>query len=121
MDAKKSRGVGKSDALDAHRIAMAVLPLPVDKLRRPRLHDGVRQRRADPGHGAGIHEQDRTRSVNALNALVRGNDLGIDARKKLNRRPDHGNLKVAFPRGRAFLVHRPCRGRAAGQTRPGTG
>lgn len=42
-DARKNRGVGKSDALDAHRIAMAVLPLPVDKLRRPRLHDGVRQ------------------------------------------------------------------------------
>ncbi len=26
---------------------------------------------------------DRTRSVNALNALVRSNDVGIDARKKL--------------------------------------
>jgi transposase len=27
--------------------------------------------------------KDRTRTVNALNALVRGNDLGVDARKKL--------------------------------------
>lgn len=27
--------------------------------------------------------KDRTRSINALNALVRGNALGIDARKKL--------------------------------------
>lgn len=42
MDARKRRGVGKTDALDAHQIAVSTLPLPVDKLRRPRLHDGVR-------------------------------------------------------------------------------
>lgn len=83
MDAKKSRGVGKSDALDAHRIAMAVLPLPVGKLRRPRLHDGVRQGVRILVTARGSMSKDRTRSVNALNALVRGNDLGIDARQKL--------------------------------------
>ena len=43
MDAKSRRGVGKTDALDAHRMAMAVLPLPVEKLRRPRLNEGIRQ------------------------------------------------------------------------------
>lgn len=43
MDAKNRRGVGKTDALDAHRIAAATLPLPVEKLRRPRLNDGIRQ------------------------------------------------------------------------------
>lgn len=43
MDAKQRRGVGKSDALDAHRIAAAALPLAVEKLRQPRLNDGVRQ------------------------------------------------------------------------------
>jgi transposase len=83
MDAKKRRGVGKSDALDAHQIAMAVLPLPVDKLRRPRLHDGVRQCVRILVTARGSMSKDRTRSVNALNALVRGNDLGIDARQKL--------------------------------------
>src|SRR5699024_1366191 len=40
MDAKQRRGVGKSDAVDAHCIASAALPLPVEKLRRPRLNDG---------------------------------------------------------------------------------
>jgi transposase len=83
MDAKKNRGVGKSDALDAHRIAMAVLPLPVDKLHRPRLHDGVHQGVRILVTARGSMSKDRTRSVNALNALVRGNDLGIDARQKL--------------------------------------
>lgn len=33
----------KSDALEAHRIATAVLPVSVDNLGRARLHDGVRQ------------------------------------------------------------------------------
>jgi transposase len=83
MDAKKRRGVGKSDALDAHRIAMAVLPLPVEELRRPRLHDGVRQGVRILVTARGSMSKDRTRSVNALNALVRGNNLGIDARQKI--------------------------------------
>jgi len=40
MDAR--HGVGKSDPLDAHRIAAAVLPLDEQHLRRPRLNEGVR-------------------------------------------------------------------------------
>ena len=83
MDAKKRRGVGKSDALDAHQIAMSTLPLPVEKLRRPRLHEGIRQGLRILVTARGSMTKDRTRSVNALNALVRSNDLGIDARKKL--------------------------------------
>lgn len=35
MDAKKRRGAGKPDALDAHQIAAATLPLLVEGLRRP--------------------------------------------------------------------------------------
>lgn len=76
-------GVGKSDALDAHRIAMAVLPLPVEKLRRPRLHDGIRQGVRILVTARAAMSKDHTGSINALNALVRSNDLGIDARKKL--------------------------------------
>ncbi|WP_420179916.1 IS110 family transposase [Paenarthrobacter sp. TA1.8] len=83
MDARKRRGVGKTDALDAHQIAASTLPLPVDKLRRPRLHDGVRQGVRILVTARGSMSKDRTRSINALNALVRSNDLGIDARKKL--------------------------------------
>lgn len=83
MDAKKNRGVGKSDSLDSHRMAMAVLPLPVEKLRRPRLNEGIRQGLRILVTARESMSKDRTRSINALNALVRSNDLGIDARRKL--------------------------------------
>jgi hypothetical protein len=83
MDARKRRGVAKTDALDAHQIAISTLPLPVDKLRRPRLHDGIRQGVRILVTARGSMSKDRTRSINALNALVRGNDLGIDGRRKL--------------------------------------
>lgn len=76
-------GVGKSDALDAHQIAMSTLPLTVAKLRRPRLHDGVRQGVRILVTARQSMAKDRTRAINALNALVRSNDLGIDARRKL--------------------------------------
>ena len=65
---RREMALGKSDALDAHRIAMAVLPLPVGKLRRPRLHDGVRQGVRILVTARGSMSKDRTRSVNALNA-----------------------------------------------------
>ena len=85
MDAKKNRGVGKTDALDSQRLAMAVLPLPVEKLRRPRLNEGIRQGLRILVTARESMTKDRTRSVNALNALVRSNDLGIDARRKFTR------------------------------------
>lgn len=83
MDAKKNRGVGKTDALDAHRMAMAVLSLPVEKLRRPRLNEGIRQGLRILVTARESMTKGRTRSINALNALVRSNSLGIDARRKL--------------------------------------
>ena len=43
MNAEQHRGVSKSDALDTHQTAAAVLPLPTMKLRQPRLSNGVRQ------------------------------------------------------------------------------
>lgn len=83
VDAKKRRGVGKSDALDAHQIAAATLPLPVQQLRRPRLSDGVRQSVRILVTARESMSKDRTRSVNALTALARANELGLDARRKL--------------------------------------
>lgn len=83
MDAKKRCGVGKSDALDAHQIAAATLGLPVQQLRRPRLSDGARQSVRILVTARESISKDRTRSINALTALVRANNLGIDARKKL--------------------------------------
>ncbi len=84
MDAKKRRGVGKSDALDAHRIAAAALPLPLEKLRRPRVNDGVRQALRILVTARDAMSTERTRSVNALTALLRTHDLGLDARKALS-------------------------------------
>lgn len=85
MDAKQRYGVGKSDTLDAHRIAAAALPVSVDKLRRPRLNDGIRQAIQILVTARNAITKDRTRSINALTALLRSNNLGMDARKALNK------------------------------------
>jgi transposase len=83
MNARGNRGVGKSDPLDARRIAAAVLPLQVTELRRPRRDNGERAALqvllAARNHMTG----ERTACVNALTALLRILDLGIDARKPL--------------------------------------
>ena len=83
MDARARRGFGKSDPLDAHRIAAAVLPLEEEQLRRPRLNEGVRAALRVLVTARDSMTTDRTRTVNALTALLRINDLGFDARKSL--------------------------------------
>lgn len=83
-DARKRHGVGKSDQLDAHHIAVAALPLPTQKLRRPRLNDGVRQALRVLVTAREAMSAERTRSVNSLTALLRTQDLGVDARKPLS-------------------------------------
>lgn len=85
MDAKQDYGVGKSDALDAHRIATAALPLPVEKLRRPRLNDRAHQPIQVLVTTRHSMIKDRTRTLNALTALVRSNGLDMDARQALTR------------------------------------
>jgi transposase len=69
--------------LDAHRIAAAVLPLEEQQLRRPRLNEGVRAALRILVCVRESMTTDRTRAVNALTALLRVNDLGLDARKSL--------------------------------------
>ncbi|WP_044495952.1 IS110 family transposase [Nesterenkonia massiliensis] len=83
MNARAHRGVGKSDALDAHRIAAAVLPLREDQLRRPRLNEGVRQALRVLVSARETMTDERTRMVNTLTALLRANNLGLDARRSL--------------------------------------
>jgi transposase len=83
MDARAHHGVGKSDKLDAQRIAAAVLPLEERQLRRPRLNEGVRAALRILICARESMTTDRTRAVNALTALLRVNDLGLDARKSL--------------------------------------
>ena len=83
MDTRARHGVGKSDPIDAHRIAAAVLPLDEQQLRRPRLNDGVRAALRVLVTARESMTTERTRTVNALTALLRVNDLGPDARKSL--------------------------------------
>lgn len=83
MNARANRGVGKSDPLDAYRIAAAVLPLDAGQLRRPRKDDGVRAAVRVLVTARDNMTAERTTAVNALLALVRTVDLGIDARRPL--------------------------------------
>lgn len=83
MDAKARHGVGKSDELDSRRIAASVLPLGADQLRWPRQGEGIRQALRVLLAARDAMSTERTRSINALTALVRTNDLGLDARKPL--------------------------------------
>lgn len=83
MNRSASRGTGKSDPLDATRIAAAVLPLETDRLRHLRADQGVRA-----GLRVLITARDhmtgeRTANINALTALLRTIALGVDARTSL--------------------------------------
>jgi transposase len=86
MNARGHRGIGKSDPLDAQRIAAAVLPLDITELRHPRRDEGTRAALrvlvAARDHMTG----ERTGTVNALTGLVRSTDLGLDARRPLTTR-----------------------------------
>lgn len=83
MDARTHHGVGKSDELDSQRIAQAVLSLHEEDLRRPRLDEGIRASLRVLVTARRSMTTERTRAVNALTALVRVNELGLDARKSL--------------------------------------
>lgn len=52
-------------------------------MRSPRLNDGLRQSVQILITARESMSKDRTRSVNALTALARANELGLDARRKL--------------------------------------
>ncbi|MFJ5873064.1 IS110 family transposase, partial [Dietzia maris] len=96
MNTRANRGVGKSDPLDAHRIAAAVLALECDQLRRPRMADGVRAALRVLVTARDHMTSERTATINALIALLRIVDLGIDARRALT-----GTQLLAVSRWRA--------------------
>jgi len=83
MSARARRGSGKSDPIDAAAIARAALALPARELRRPRQDDGTRQALRVLTAARDQMTQERTMNVNALTALLRVADLGIDARRPL--------------------------------------
>jgi len=86
MDARAHRSVGKTDPLDAHRIGAAVLPLEEDKLRHPRADSGVRAALRVLTTAREHMSTERTACVNALTAVLRAVELGLDARRALTYR-----------------------------------
>lgn len=77
---------GKSDSIDAARAARAVLSIPTDRLREPRSgqnHIALRIL----SNARRTMARERTAAINALTALLRVVDLGMDARKPLTGTP----------------------------------
>lgn len=86
MNARGNRGIGKSDPLDARRIAAAVLPLGEGQLRHPRQDDGLRAALRVLVTAREHMSTERTANINALIALLRAFDLGVDARRPVSSR-----------------------------------
>lgn len=76
-------GQGKSDDLDAARIARSVLGVDIAMLRHPRSDTGPRVALRVLVIAREEMTADRTRAINALTALLRTIDLGMDARRPL--------------------------------------
>lgn len=77
------RGKGKSDPLDAARIARSVAGTDTARLRLPREDGGIRTALQVLATARAGITAERTRCLNALTALLRVFDLGLDARKPL--------------------------------------
>jgi transposase len=77
------RKSGKTDSLDAAEIARATRGLADHQLRRPRS-SGDRAALRILTTARDQMSGERTRAVNALTALLRTNDLGVDARRALS-------------------------------------
>lgn len=73
---------GKSDRLDALHAAQATLPLASDRLNEPKAGEVVTALRILSAAREAMTRQ-RTAAINALTALLRSVELGIDARKPL--------------------------------------
>lgn len=83
MNARANRTIGKSDPLVACRNAAAALLLHETQLREPRADDGVRAAVKVLLASRAHMSTERTATINALTALLRVVDLGIDARRPL--------------------------------------
>lgn len=113
MQSRFRRGTGKSDALDATAIAAATLSTAVTQLRRPRSDDGLRAALRTLVTAREHMTSERTSNVNALIALVRTTELGVDARAPLQPaqiraiahwRSRHEDLATATARSEAIRI-----------------
>lgn len=83
---RERRGRGKSDEIDAELIARVVLDIDTEGLRDPRQDTGIRAALRVLIGARELVNLERTRSINALTALLRTVDLAIDARTSLTRK-----------------------------------
>ena len=115
MPASTRRGVGKTDSLDAVRIARSVLAVDTSRLRWPRAA-GQRVVLRVPVVAREQMVTERTRAINALTALLRTIDLGVDTRKAL----PHRQFKViaGWRDRREDSVVRTCRHEAIRLAKP---
>jgi transposase len=72
---------GKDDRLDAERIARSVLGADTEQLRDPRQAEGARAALRVLLTARDMMNKERTAARNALTALLRTMDLGVDARR----------------------------------------
>jgi len=86
MSHKSRRGIGKADPIDAQRIAEAVLPLSVERLRKPRDNQGIQAALKTLLAARDHISRERTKITNALTSLLRSIDLGVDARRAPGKR-----------------------------------
>ncbi len=117
MNARAHRGVGKSDPLDARRIAQAVLPLEVTELRTPRSDDGERA-------AVRVLLASRDHMSNRTHRNDQRPDFAAARQRPRNRRPtpahrrtDHHDRRMAHPQRRTHPCHRPLGSHPARQTR----
>jgi transposase len=82
-DPRARHSIGKSDPIDARQIATAALATGMDRLRQPRDAHGIRAALRVLATARDDMTRERTSHINALTALLRIVDLGIDARKPL--------------------------------------
>lgn len=82
---KTRAGVGKTDEIDATAAAMGILGKDLERLLQPRS-DGMRSAISILLASRRRIDQQRTANRNALNALARQIDLGLDARRALTDR-----------------------------------
>lgn len=83
---RERRGRGKSDEIDAELIARSVLSVDIHQLRETRQDAGIRPVLRVLIAARDLINLERARSINALVALLRMVDLGIDARTSLAKR-----------------------------------
>lgn len=111
---------GKSDTLDAQAAARLVIGRDYDTLARPR-QSGPRTALRVLLAARSIIDQQRTANRNALTALLRIIDLGVDA-ATFDRRPDPCCHGLAHRPNNHYrrATHRPPRGTSMRRYRPGT-